>query len=248
MRAVVLAGGRGRRLAPFTTVFPKPLVPIGEMPIIEIVLRQLRWHGIKNVTISIGYLGELIQSYFATLGGLPGLTIDYLRETEPLGTAGALGYLRDNDEELLVINGDVLTTFDFAALIAFHERERPALAVAVHPRTVTVDLGVIEIGPGSQVTAFTEKPSFEYQCSMGINVYSTRAIRAIEPGQPLDFPDLALRLMAAGERVLAYRSDCYWLDIGRRDDYERAQDEFPDLRHRLLPDEAPPPDRPATAT
>jgi NDP-sugar pyrophosphorylase family protein len=192
------------------------------------------------VTISIGYLGELIQSYFATRGGIPDLEISYLRETEPLGTAGALGFLRECGEELLVINGDILTTFDFAELIAFHRRERPTLTIAVHPQTITVDLGVIEIGPDSEVLRYTEKPSFEYQCSMGINVYSAAAVRAIAPGEPLDFPDLARRLMACGERVLAHRSDCYWMDIGRRDDYERAQDDFAALRHRLLPDEAAP--------
>jgi NDP-sugar pyrophosphorylase family protein len=236
-RALVLAGGRGRRLAPFTTIFPKPLAPIGDVPIIEIVLRQLRWHGISEVVVSVGYLGELIQAYFATRGGMPGLEITYLRETSPLGTAGAVGLLEEVDGDLLVVNGDVLTTFDFSAMIDFHRRERPALTIAVHPHTVTVDLGVLEIDAQSVVRGFTEKPSLSFECSMGINVYSPLAVREIEPGQALDFPTLAQRLIDRGERVLAYRSECYWQDIGRRDDYERALDEFPEMRARLLPGE-----------
>lgn len=236
-RALVLAGGRGRRLAPFTTIFPKPLAPIGDIPIIEIVLRQLRWHGIREIVISVGYLGELIQAYFATRGGMPGLEITYLRETSPLGTAGAVGLLDEVDGDLLVVNGDVLTTFDFSAMLEFHRHEQPALTIAVHPHTVTVDLGVLEVDAQSVVRGFTEKPSLSFECSMGINVYSPEAVREIEPGQALDFPTLAQRLIDRGERVLAYRSECYWQDIGRRDDYERALDDFPEMRARLLPGE-----------
>lgn len=238
MRAIVLAGGRGRRLAPLTTVFPKPLAPIGDVPIIDIVLRQLRWHGIREVTISVGYLGELIQAYFATRGGVPGLDITYVREDTPLGTAGPLALLDNRDEDILVINGDVLSDFAYSDLIAFHLEKRPALSIAVHHREVNIDLGVVDFAADGVVTGFSEKPSIEYHCSMGINLYSARALQAITPGEQLDFPDLALRLIERGEEVLAYRTDCYWMDIGRRDDYDRAIEEFPSMRDRLLPDEA----------
>jgi NDP-mannose synthase len=238
LRAVVLAGGRGRRLAPFTAVFPKPLAPIGDVPIIDIVLRQLRWHGVQQAVISVGYLGGLIEAYFATRGGIPGLEISYLRENAPLGTAGALGMLRDLDEDVLVVNGDVLSDFNYSDLIAFHQERRPALSIAVHHREVMIDLGVVDFADGGVVTGFREKPRIEYHCSMGINIYSPRAIQAIAPGESLDFPDLALRLMNEGEPVLAYTTDCYWMDIGRRDDYDRALEEFPEMRDRLLPDEA----------
>ncbi len=237
MRAVVLAGGRGTRLAPYTIAFPKPLVPIGEIPIIEIVLRQLRWYGVTQATISVGYLAELIQAYFTTRGGIPGLEIDYLRESKPLGTAGAIGLLGHIDEDLFVINGDILTTLNFAEMIRFHREHKPALTIAVYPRNVTIDLGVLEINDGGSVTGYSEKPSFCYQCSMGIYLYSPRAAQAIVPGEHLDFPDLVLRLLAQGESVLAYESNCYWLDIGRREDYERATDEFPRMRPLFLPDE-----------
>ena len=238
MRAVVLAGGRGTRLAPYTIAFPKPLVPIGELPIIEIVLRQLRWHGLTEAIISVGYLAELIQAYFATRGGIPGLEISYLREAEPLGTAGAIGLLNDVNDDLFVINGDILTTLDFSRMIRFHRERQPALTIAVYSRDVTIDLGVLEINAGGAVTAYSEKPSFRYQCSMGIYLYSPRAVQAIIPGEHLDFPDLVLRLLAKGESVLAYQSDCYWLDIGRREDYERATSEFPQMRSLFLPDES----------
>jgi NDP-sugar pyrophosphorylase family protein len=238
VRAIVLAGGRGRRLAPLTAVFPKPLAPIGDIPIIDIVLRQLRWHGIEEVVISVGYLGELIQAYFATRRGIPGLSISYVRESEPLGTAGPIGMLTDKDDDVLVVNGDVLCDFDFSGLIAFHQQHRPALSIAVHHREVMIELGVVDIGAGERVTGFREKPRIEYHCSMGINIYSPRAMAAIAPGEALDFPDLALRLIGEGEPVLAYRTDCYWMDIGRRDDYDRALEEFPAMRERLLPDEA----------
>ncbi len=237
MRAVVLAGGQGTRLAPYTIAFPKPLVPIGEIPIIEIVLRQLRWYGIDEAIISVGYLAELIQAYFTTRGGIPGLEISYLREAKPLGTAGAIGLLENVNDDLMVVNGDVLTTLDLRKMIEFHKEHKPALTIAVYPRQVTIDLGVLEINESGSVTGYAEKPSFCYQCSMGIYIYSPRAVRAIEPGERLDFPDLTLRLLAQGESVLAYQSECYWLDIGRREDYERATDEFPRMRHLFLPDE-----------
>jgi NDP-sugar pyrophosphorylase family protein len=239
MRAVVLAGGRGTRLAPYTIAFPKPLVPIGEIPIIEIVLRQLRWHGIREVIISVGYLAELIQAYFVTRGGIPGLEIKYLREDRPLGTAGAIGLLGPEEDDLLVMNGDILTTLDMAQMMEFHRQRKPALTIAVYPRTVRIDLGVLEIDGENVVRGYAEKPTLSYQCSMGIYLYSPRAVRAIEPGERLDFPDLVLRLLNAGETVLGYQSECYWLDIGRREDYERALEEFPQRRLEFLPDEKP---------
>jgi NDP-sugar pyrophosphorylase family protein len=237
MRAVVLAGGRGARLAPYTIAFPKPLMPIGDMPIIEMVLRQLRWYGITDVMISVGHLSELIEAYFLTRGGIPGLRISYLREREPLGTAGPVGMIGDLDDDLLVMNGDLMTTLDYGKLLERHRAEQPALTIAVSPRTVQIDLGVLDIDAQSTIVGYNEKPMLSYTCSMGIYVYSPRAARAIVPGERLDLPDLVRRLLAHGERVMAYQSDCYWLDIGRHEDFERAQAEFPSMRAQLLLDE-----------
>jgi NDP-sugar pyrophosphorylase family protein len=237
MRAMVLAGGLGTRLAPYTHTFPKPLMPVGSMPVIEIVLRQLRRQGFEEVVISVGHLAELIEAYFLTRGGVPGLKITYLHENEPLGTAGAVGLLHEGEDSLLVLNGDILTTLDFSRLMEFHRREQPALTIAVHPRTVQIDLGVLEVDASAAITGYSEKPAFHYQVSMGVYVYSACAIRAIRPGERLDFPDLVLRLLERGERVLAFQSDAYWLDIGRRDDYERAQADFDAMRREFLPDD-----------
>jgi NDP-sugar pyrophosphorylase family protein len=240
MRAVVLAGGRGTRLAPYTTAFPKPLVPVGEVPIIEIVLRQLRWYGIREVVLSVGYLAELIQAYFATRAPIPGLEISYLRESQPLGTAGALGLLGNVDDDLLVMNGDVLTTLDFGRMMEAHLRERPALTIAVHPRTVKIDLGVLTVNDAGSIVAYDEKPSLPYLVSMGVYIYSRVALEAIGKGQRLDFPDLVLRMLGEGRRVMSHEAPCYWLDIGRHDDYERAVAAFEELRASFLPDEAIP--------
>ena len=236
-RAVVLAGGRGTRLAPYTTAFPKPLVPVGGVPIIEIVLRQLRWYGVREVILSVGYLAELIEAYFSTRRPIPGLTIKYLHESRPLGTAGALGLLGDVDENLLVMNGDILTTLDFGRMIEFHLANKPALTIAVHPKNVKIDLGVLRVDGQSNIVGYDEKPSLDYLCSMGIYMYSRAALEAIEYGQPLDFPDLVVRMLEQGRTALAYQPDCYWLDIGRHDDYERAMEEFSRMRRFFLPDE-----------
>jgi len=207
------------------------------MPIIEMVLRQLRWFGIKDVMISVGYLAELIEAYFLTRGGVPGLQISYLRERDPLDTAGAIGMIDDVTDDFLVMNGDLVTTLDYAKLIEFHRAERPALTIAVKQRTVQIDLGVLDIDVQSAIVGYSEKPVLSYSCSMGVYVYSPRAAQAIVPGERLDLPELVGRLLGRGERVLAYQSDCYWLDIGRHEDFERAQAEFPDMRAQLLPDE-----------
>ena len=235
-RAVVLAGGRGTRLAPYTQVFPKPLVPVGGMPILEIVLRQLRWYGVREVVLSVGYLAEFIEAYFRTRP-LPGIKISYLHESKPLGTAGALGLLDKTDDNLLVVNGDVLTTLDFGKMMEFHLEHKPALTIGVHRKSVKIDLGVLQVDPLSSVVGYDEKPSLHYLCSMGIYLYSRAALDAIEPGERLDFPELVLKLLEQGRTALAYQSGCYWLDIGRHDDYERASDEFTRLRSSFLPDE-----------
>ncbi len=237
LKAVLLAGGLGTRLAPYTMVFPKPLVPLGDIPIMEIVLRQLRWHGVKSAYISVGHLAPLIEAYFLTRGPMEGMDISYLREDEPLGTAGALAMLEDVDDDLLVCNGDILTTLDFSALVGFHREQEAALTIGVHTKKIRVDLGVLGVDGDGRVTEYIEKPTNSYECSMGAYVYSPAALKLIEPGQRLDFPDLVHRLLERGEKVVAYRSDCYWMDIGRPEDYDRAAQDFDRMRTQLLPDE-----------
>jgi len=227
VKVVILAGGKGTRLAPYTTVLPKPLVPVADLPIIEIMIRQLAHFGFTDVTISIGHLGELIQAYFATNRRLPeAVRLSYVTEPEPLGTAGSLALVPGLDQTFLVANGDVLTALDYRALTEFHRAQGAALTVAMHQKDVRIDLGVMEVDGASRVTAYREKPLLRYRVSMGIYVYEPRALRHITPGRYLDFPDLVLTLIGAGETVAAYPSDDFWLDIGRADDYAAATEEF----------------------
>lgn len=234
-RAVILAGGKGTRLYPYTITFPKPLMPIGDTPILEVVLRQLRRHGVEDITMAVGHLAELLMAYFGD-GEKLGLKISYSRETEPLGTAGPLALIPGLDESFFVMNGDVLTTLDYGEMVAYH-RERGAVAtIASHQRDARIDLGVIEADGDGWITDYIEKPTFHYQVSMGIYLFEPSVLHFVERGKRLDFPDLVLKLVAAGEKVQVFPYSGYWLDIGRPDDYERATAEFERLRHEFLPD------------
>ncbi len=234
---MILAGGLGTRLRPYTTVLPKPLMPIGDRPILDIVVRQLARADFDRITIATGYLAELIEVFFGD-GSRYGIPIDYFREDEPLGTVGALSLIDGLDHDFLVMNGDVLTDLDYQALFEQHCRGGQAATIAAHRRQVQISLGVLRCESGvdtTQVTGYVEKPTMSYEVSMGVYCFAPRVREYIPAGGKLDFPDLVLRLVGAGEIVRAFRSDDYWLDIGRTDDYERAQDEFARLRERFLP-------------
>jgi len=237
-RAVILAGGLGTRLRPYTTVLPKPLMPVGDRPILDIVVRQLARAEFDRITIATGYLAELIEAFFGD-GSRYGIPIDYFREDQPLGTVGALSLIDDLDHDFLVMNGDILTDIDYGALLERHQRGGQTATIAAHQRDVQVSLGVMRFeqdGDPSVVTDYIEKPSYSYVVSMGVYCFAPRVKEHIPVGERLDFPDLVLRLIAAGETVRAWRSEDHWLDIGRHDDYEQAQDEFNQLRHRFLPE------------
>jgi len=245
VKAVILAGGRGTRLAPFTTVFPKPLVPIGDRPILELIMLQLVKHGFRDMVLSVDYLADLIRAYFNERKQLaPLVNLTYVRDEAPAGTAGSLASIPGLDETFLVMNGDVLTTLDYSKLVAYHRQHGGALTIAVRKRTVKIDLGVLDFDADNVVTDYREKPEFAYDVSMGVYVYEPRALAHITRGTYLDFPELVLRLMRAGEKVVVYPSSDYWLDIGRPDDYARACEEFParfgDLAALLVPPGATP--------
>ncbi len=239
-RAVILAGGEGTRLRPYTTVLPKPLMPIGDRPVLDIVVRQLKAHGFERITMATGYLAELIEAFFGA-GERYGIPIDYYREHEPLGTVGALALIDGlAQDDVLVMNGDVLTDIDYAALLAKHKDSGAAATIATKARQIQVSLGVLRFGDGedpTKLTGYDEKPTIDYTASMGVYCFAPRALTRIKPNVRLDFPDLVLRLIAAGETVRAWPSDDYWLDIGRHDDYEQAQEEFESVRDRLIPGE-----------
>ena len=241
-RAVVLAGGAGTRLRPYTAVLPKPLMPVGDRPVLDIVLRQLCHAGTEHVTIATGYLAELIEAFCGD-GRNYGMKIDYFREREPLGTVGALATIAELDEEpFLVMNGDILTDMSYEALLADHRESGAAATIATTGRTVEVTLGVMhfqDVRDDARVTDYTEKPTLYYEASMGVYAFDPRVLKHIEPNVRLDFPDLILRLIGAGEHVHAHRPDSYWLDLGRHDDYETAMGEFEAMKDRLLPPQPP---------
>lgn len=225
MKAVILAGGRGRRLAPYTTVFPKPLAPVGQMPILEVVIRQLIGAGVEQVTLTLGYLGELIRAFFIARPELgERVEIRYVQETEPTGTAGSLTLVPDLDDTFLVLNGDILTTLDYRALVEHHRASGAELTIAGHRKRVPIDLGVLELSEGGRVTGYREKPELVYPVSMGVYVYEPSVLDLIPRGRYFDFPQLVLALIDAGRPVACHESDCLWLDIGRPDDFARAQE------------------------
>jgi NDP-mannose synthase len=234
-RAVILAGGQGSRLAPYTTVLPKPLMPVGDRAILDVVVRQLRDAGVERITIAVGHLAHLIRAVFGD-GTRHGVLIDYHEEDVPRGTAGPLATIEDLDDTFLMLNGDVLTTLPYRALVRAHQKSGSLLTIATHERLVDIDYGVLEADGGNRVVAYDEKPTLSYTVSMGVYVMEP-GVRAHVPAHGrFDFPELVQVLLDAGEPVATYPFDGYWLDIGRQDDYERAQAEFDELRPRLLPE------------
>jgi NDP-mannose synthase len=227
MKTVILAGGKGTRLAPYTTIFPKPLVPIGDRPILEIIIRQLVRQGLGDILLSVGHLGELIEAYFQNgHRAIPGLNLEYFRETQPLGTAGSLSMIPGLDETFMVMNGDILTTLNYQALIRHHQEQHAALTIAMHQKDVHIDLGVLETDADGYLTSYNEKPLYQFEVSMGIYVYEPHLLHYIPKGHYLDFPELVRLLLDNGEKISGFRSQDYWLDIGRREDYELAQLEY----------------------
>lgn len=224
MRAVILAGGLGMRLRPFTAVLPKPLVPVGDRPILEHIVSRLGASGVTRIDLCVGHLGELIQTYFSQGTRLPPeLELQWHWEPdEPLGTAGALRAVPDLEGTFLAMNGDVLTNLDYRAVWEHHCERDAVLTVAMHSRTVDIDLGVIEHSDGL-ITNYREKPKLHYDISMGVYVYDALAL-AYLPDGPCQFPDLVRLLLDAGERVVAYSSDADWYDIGTLGELERASE------------------------
>jgi NDP-sugar pyrophosphorylase family protein len=235
MRAAVLAGGLGTRLAPYSAVLPKPLVPVGDRPILELIFGWLARSGVERADVCIGHLGELIQTYFSQPGTIPGgLDVHWVREREPLGTAGALRLIPAPVNTLLVVNGDVLTNLDpCGAILEFHRDRHAALTIATRRTTVATDLGVIDHDDGD-VTGYREKPVLDYDASMGIYLYEPRALAALPPG-PVQFPELVLALLARGERVAAYLSDAAWHDIGTLTGHGTATRELEQFAADWLP-------------
>jgi NDP-sugar pyrophosphorylase family protein len=234
MRAVIMAGGRGQRLYPYTMVLPKPLVPIGEKPILEIVLRQLAANGFNHITIAVGYHAELIMAVMGD-GSQLGITIDYSLEREPLHTIGPLTLIHDLNEPFLVMNGDLLTDLNYAELFEYHLQNQCIATIATHKRHVQLSLGVLQYDGENRISSFQEKPEFDYDVSMGIYVFHPRILEFIPQRKPYGFDTLMHDLLKQKEPVCAYPFEGNWLDMGTLDDLNRAVEEFEQNRELYLP-------------
>ncbi len=221
MKAIILAGGKGTRLAPYTTILPKPLMPVGEMAILEIILRQMRFFGFADVTLACGYLTDLIRAYLSSSPIANDLNVGLFTENTPLGTAGALRSI-EPDETFLAMNGDVLTTLDYGELFEDHCRNEAAMTIATFDKEYALSLGVVHTTADGSVIGYEEKPKLTFPVSAGIYVYEPRVLQYIDLDQYMDVPTLVRRLIDAGENVRAYSMDAFWLDIGNRDDFEKA--------------------------
>lgn len=225
MQAIILAGGKGTRLKPYTTILPKPLMPVGEYPILEIILKQLKYYGVEEIIFAVGYLKELLKAFFNN-GEKWGVKIRYSIEEKPLGTASPLKLIKDLRDDFLVLNGDILTNLDFKEFFDFHKTKRAYCTISTYSKSVPIDLGVLKLGKNGRLNDYIEKPILNYQVSMGIYALKKKALDYIPTGKYLDFPSLIKILLSNNKKVIGFKFDGYWLDIGRPDDYNTAIEEF----------------------
>ena len=232
MQAIILAGGKGTRLLPYTKIFPKPLVPLGEKPIIDTILRQLKYFGFKDITIAVGYMSEMIHTY-AQDGQRYGINISYCYEDKPLGTVGPLKIVESIESDFLVMNGDLITNLDYRDIYEFHRQQDSVATIGTYEKNLKIDLGIIQNDINCMVLDYIEKPTYRFNVSMGIYVFNQKILDYIEFDKYLDFPDLVKKLLDDGEKVVSYPFDGYWLDIGNHSDYERAIDEYDSIKEKL---------------
>lgn len=224
VKAVILAGGKGTRLAPYTSVLPKPLLPLGDRAILELVLNQLAQKGFVDITLSVGHLAHLIEAVLGNGEG-QGVDITYIRENDPLGTAGSLRLVEGLNNTFLVLNGDLVTTLDYRDLVRAHQASGNLLTIATRQRQVKIDYGVIDVEAWTEypqrVVRYEEKPVFDFTVSMGIYVMEPRTLDFIPDGY-FDFPDLVQALLDVHAPIGAFVHSGLWLDVGNHEDYERA--------------------------
>jgi len=233
MRAVILAGGKGVRLRPYTTFIPKPLVPMGnEMPIMEIIIRQLARCGFNHITVCLNHMANLIIAYFGD-GSKWGLKMDYVQEDKPLSTIAPLTIIDDLPEDFLTINGDVLCDLNYSEFLDHHIRKRNSLTIATYKRTAKIDFGVIEFDADRVVTGFREKPDLFLDVCMGVNCINRNIIERLEKGKPYGFDNLILDGIRTKEKYMVYPFDGFWLDLGRPEDYDYCNETYSEIKTKL---------------
>jgi len=224
LRAVVMAGGYGHRLKPLTDDLPKPMLPVGDKPLLEFIINQIRDAGVREVNLTTHYKSESISEHFKD-GREFGVEIRYLHEAKPLGTAGALSLLDKSEKTLLVINGDILTRIDFRAMLNFHIEHRADMTLGVRPHEIRIPYGVIE-SDGADITGISEKPVIHRFINAGIYMLDPGVLRHIPSNEPYDMTDLISVLIPGKERVVGFPVHEYWLDIGHIEDYRKAVSEI----------------------
>lgn len=233
MRAIILAGGKGTRLRPYTTLIPKPLVPLGgKYSILEIIILQLREAGFSHITLAVNHLSQLIMAYFGD-GKRLGVQIDYSLEEGELSTIGPLTLIEDLPNSFLVMNGDILCDLNYQNFYSAHLASGSDISVSAFRRHVKIDFGVLGYDIGGKLESFQEKPEYDFDVSMGIYCINRSVIQALPRGQKYGFDNLMVDSLAANRRVDIRPFDGYWLDIGRPDDYEYANENFDNLATRL---------------
>jgi NDP-sugar pyrophosphorylase family protein len=239
MKAVILASGKGTRLLPYTRVLPKPLLPIGGKPMLEILIRQLAYYGFDEQIITVHYLGDLIGLFVEKLQNcLPGTRLTLVHQGKLMGTAGGVSALPGLDEPFLLINADLLTTMNYAHFLDYHRQHGGLLTVGIHSNRVKLAFGILNLNTNGEITGYSEKPEVQYPISMGIYGCDPAVLQFIPPDDYLDMPDLVNRVVAHEKHVVGYPSDAYWLDVGRPEDFMKAQSEFEDHSTEFLPEGA----------
>ncbi len=232
-RAIILAGGRGTRLRPYTVVLPKPLMPIGEYPILEVIVRQLAYFKFSRITMAVNHQADIIKAFFGN-GEKWNIKIDYSLEDKPLSTMGPLRLIPDLPDDFLIMNGDILTDINFSGLYDFHISNNNIFTISSYQRHEKSEFGVLEVDNNGILYGFKEKPETIYDVSMGIYMASKRILDYIPKDQPYGFDHLMLDLIKNGKPASVKRHYGYWLDIGRQDDYSQAIEEFDQLKDLFL--------------
>lgn len=236
MQTIILAGGKGTRLRPYTTVLPKPLMPIGDVPILEIVVRQLKYYGFNNITLAVGHLKELLNAFFGD-GKKWGVNIEYSFEDKPLGTAGPLKLIDPDSiqDNFIVMNGDVLTDLNFLDFFQYHKKNNALCTIAMYQKPVKINLGVLET-QNNRIIDYIEKPVLNYNVSMGVYAFKKEALNYIPDNAFFDFPDLIKTLIEQDKPVMGYKFNDHWLDIGTPSDYDVAIETFETNKQKFLKD------------
>ncbi|NIF76624.1 NTP transferase domain-containing protein [Paraburkholderia sp. Cy-641] len=233
MRAIILAGGKGTRLRPYTTLIPKPLVPLGgKYSILEIIIMQLAKTGVTHITLAVNHLSHLIVSYFGN-GERYGLKIDYSLEEKELSTIGPLTLINDLPDNFIVMNGDILCDLDYRGFFDAHVSSGSQISVSAYRREVKIDFGVLRYNESRHLTAFEEKPTIGYDVSMGIYCINRAVIEALPRGAVYGFDNLMLDGIKNQQKIDIRQFNGFWLDIGRPDDYQYADEHFPELAGKL---------------